>query len=162
MQGGEHPVNARGQHVAVLAELRGETVAGPVRRRAADGFPQRRVLSDQARGPRPRRKRVDGLDQGRADHGTDWVAGASGPARPVKIGDKLHDLGQSQQGGDLARVTRGWYFGVGHGVQSLGPAPGVLAHSRGRLYLLTGPRYREGLTISSHYPAAPNYLFLFH
>ncbi len=130
----------------MLAELSGEPVAGPVRRRAADGFPQRGVLGDQPGGTGPRRKCIDGLDYGRADHDADRVSGAAGPACLFQIRDKPDDLGQAQQGGDLSRVTRGWYFGGGHGVQSLGPAPGVLTHSRGHLYLITGPLYIRGLT----------------
>lgn len=94
---GDYPVNARREHVPMVTELGGEPVTRPVGRGTPDGFPQRGVLSDQPGGARPGRQSVDGLDECRADHDTDRVAGPSGPAGGLQVGDKLDDGGQCKQ-----------------------------------------------------------------
>jgi len=104
MQSGEHPVKARGQHVAVVAQLRGEPVARPVRGSPADDLAQHGVLADQPGGTSPGRKAVDRLDERRAHHHADRVAGTPGPADLVKISDEPLDLGQFQQRGDMPGV----------------------------------------------------------
>ena len=98
--------------------------------------PQRGVLADQPGSPGPGRQRVDRLDERRAHHGPERVAGTAGPPGFVKIRDQLLDLGQVQQRGYLCAVARKCYGRSGHGVHPLVQPPGGSSLAGGTFYFL--------------------------
>ena len=79
-QRGGQGVEASGDPLAFLAELRGEAVAGPMRRSAAESVGQARMLRDQVGHARPSRERVERLDQTGAEHRPSAVVAAAASA----------------------------------------------------------------------------------
>ncbi len=75
----------------VRPELRREAVAGIDGRCVSEGVTERGVLGDQRGRPAPRRDRVDGLHEARADQRTRPVPLPACPAERVKIGANWHD-----------------------------------------------------------------------
>src|SRR5438105_3842500 len=78
-------VDASGDPVAFFAELRGEAVAGPMRGSAAEGGREARMFRDQVSYARPRRKRVQRLDETRAEHRPAAVPTATRPTKRIKL-----------------------------------------------------------------------------
>src|SRR4051794_20594667 len=65
---GSERVDAPGDPLALLAELRSEAVAGPMRRGAAARRGEAGMLRDQVGNARPRRQRIERLHDARAEH----------------------------------------------------------------------------------------------
>jgi hypothetical protein len=129
-------------------QLRPEAVAGPLRGNVlSGGAPEREakgsVLAHERDGAGPRRDGVHRLGERHADHGTERVAGAAGPARGLKLGDEPTDLGGVEESYKLGGRAW-WYLRTVHGgAISVVQAPGsancagaAFSRFRGRSYAL--------------------------
>src|SRR5205085_2302001 len=85
------------QRLGVLAQLRGEAVAGVDARCASERVLQRPMLGDQRGRPAPRRDRVKRLHEARAHERAGAVALAARPANRLKLGAKSGNLGRSPE-----------------------------------------------------------------
>jgi hypothetical protein len=94
------------------------------------------MLGDQGDGAGPRRERVERLRQGHADHRADRVAGPTGPAGRLKLGDKPADLRAAEQRRDLYGVGAWCYRRADHGGAISWSRPPEVATSRGSLLFL--------------------------
>jgi hypothetical protein len=97
VEGSKDGLDAFGQPVVVLAQLRGESVARVQGRGTAEDTLQGRVVGHESHDARPSGEAVEGLHQGHTDHGPDGVAGASGPAGRLQVGDQGGDLRGGQE-----------------------------------------------------------------
>jgi hypothetical protein len=131
VQPGGHAVEARGERGGVFAQPRGEAVARPLRGNRAERIPQRGVLGHEPDGAAPSRERVHALDESHPDHRADWVAGATRPARRLKLSHERLNLGRVEEGTKLGNRRARWYFGYVHGaITSVGLTRGGCCPAR--------------------------------
>jgi hypothetical protein len=113
----DNGVDAPLDHRPVLPQLFGEAVGGIDARRlafAVERTLQRPVLADQGDGLRPGRQRIQALGQAQPDHRADRVAGTARPARPLKLGNQMPNLGRIEKILDHGRCRVRCYLGDCH------------------------------------------------
>src|SRR6266542_4126001 len=94
-------VDALGDPLEFLAELRREAVAGPVRGSATEGVREAGMLCDQVSHARPRRQGIERLNEARAEHRAASVPTATRPAKLVKLAQQGDHFRRVENRGDL-------------------------------------------------------------
>lgn len=110
----DHRVDAALDRLAIVAQLFGEAVGGPLARRfalAVEDPLQLPVLGDQGDDFGPRRQRVEALGESQADHGADRVAGSARPAGSFEFLDQPPDLGRIEELFERDGCRAPCYFG---------------------------------------------------
>ena len=130
----------------VLAELRGEAVAGIHGRAAAEGVLQRSMLGDQPGGPAPRRDRVDALDEASPDERPRAVSLPAGPPKAVKLRNECGYFGGVEDLGDLGGCRGPCYGGNCQArIPLVWSRPPAVAPARGPLFRLSKRNLRDGV-----------------